>query len=421
MKIRRIVLLLLLAFILFFGLTFSLFLSKEEEKLDVVAVNDIAESLAKHWGELGEMPLPGLRYGLDYVVLDRSNHFLAASKEGLNENIYSAIENRDTIIDISRDGELLGKLLIYNDTAERWQYYKVALQGRMVFLLALITVLCMLYMLIIDRSILKPFRKLQGFAKNVSEGRLDLPLEMDRGNLFGAFTESFEIMREELHKARENEKLANQSKRELVASLSHDIKTPVASIKAVAEVMHARTEDETVKAQLDIIGSKADQINTLITNMFNAALEELQELKVTVGEWSSQILYDLIRNADYDHKVRLTKIEECLIIADELRLAQVVDNIISNSYKYAGTPIQVSSRICGDYLELAFEDFGPGVAAEELPLLFKKFFRAQNSKGKSGSGLGLYISKYLMSKMSGEILCENKETGFVVKLRLLLA
>lgn len=421
MKIWKIILLIVTAFVIDVGLTYSVFKSREQEKLDVAAVNDIVQSVAKQWETINGSPLPGRQYGLDYVVLDKNNKLIRATQRGLNENIPAAIANRDTMIEIIREGELLGKLILYNDTAGRWRQYREQLQRRTFLLMFVITVLCILHVLMIDRTILRPFRKLRSFAKNVSEGRLDLPLEMDRGNRFGAFTESFDIMREELNKARENEKLANQSKKELVASLSHDIKTPVASIKAVSEVMYARMEDEAIRSQLNIINAKADQINTLITNMFNATLEELHELKVTVTEQSSQVLYDLIRNADYNHKVTISKIEECLIIADALRLAQVVDNIISNSYKYADTSIHVSSRIRDDYLELSFVDFGPGVDAEELPLLFNKFFRAGNSEGKSGTGLGLFISKYLLNKMSGEILCENTDEGFKVKVSLLLA
>ena len=75
-------------------------------------------------------------------------------------------------------------------------------------------------------SRLTPFRKLRRFARDVAAGNLDIPLEMDSYGSFGAFTESFGLMREELKKARENERAADQSKKELVASLSHDINTP---------------------------------------------------------------------------------------------------------------------------------------------------------------------------------------------------
>jgi signal transduction histidine kinase len=241
---------------------------------------------------------------------------------------------------------------------------------------------------------------------------------MDKDNLFGAFTESFDLMREEINRARINEKKANQEKKELVASLSHDIKTPVASIKAVSDLMYAKTQDDDLKKQIDIVNAKADQINTLITDLFNATLEELQELKVTVMEHSSQCLYDLIRKADYNNLVTISKISECLIMADELRLAQVIDNIISNSYKYAGTSIEVSSQVKAGYLEVIFKDYGPGVPEEEKALIFNKFYRAKNAADKSGTGLGLYISKFIMNRMSGEIDCQNTGDGFAVKLHL---
>ncbi len=275
-----------------------------------------------------------------------------------------------------------------------------------------------LYSLYLDRSIFRPFRKLRAFAGRVAEGNFDIPLKMDRGNLFGAFTESFDLMRHELAKARESERQANESKKELVASLSHDIKTPVASIKAVSEIMMVKTQDENEKRQLAIIDSKADQINTLITNLFNATLEELQRLRVAVSKQPSSLLSELIRNADYNESTAVSAIPDCEISADPQRLQQVIDNIVSNSYKYAGTSINVSFTLREQFLEVEFRDYGRGVTPDELPLLFHKYYRAANGDGKSGAGLGLYISKYLMNKMGGGIACRNTEDGFAVTIKL---
>jgi len=387
----------------------------------VPKVNDIAQSLAKEWDSLEYAELPCLSYKIDYVVLDNENRFIKATRSGLNNDLSSAIRNRDTIVDVKSQDKVLGKVIIYNNTNNEWIKFRNLLLIFTLCVVIVAAVFCSLYLVFIDRCILYPFRKLQGFARHVAEGNLDMPLDMDKNNFFGAFTESFDLMREELNKARENERLANQSKKELVASLSHDIKTPVASIKAVTEVMNVKTSDENQRRQLDIINSKADQINTLITNMFSATLEELQELKVIVTEQSSQVLYDLIRAADYNYKANVGGIAECIILVDGLRLSQVVDNIISNSYKYAGTSIYVSSVIKGKYLEIGFKDYGRGVSEEELPLIFNKFYRAKNSKEKGGTGLGLYISKYMMEKMEGDIYCENSVDGFTVLLKLLIA
>jgi len=272
-----------------------------------------------------------------------------------------------------------------------------------------------------ERSILKPFRKLRRFARDVATGNLDIPLEMDRHGRFGAFTESFDLMREELKKARENERNADRSKKELVASLSHDIKTPVASIKAATELMLVKTRDEKEKIQLGRINEKAEQINSLITDMFHATLEELQELSVTPAEVQSTAISQLIQNADYKGRVKPFAVPDCIIVTDPVRLQQVFDNIIGNSYKYADTDIEVSANFGNGFLVIDITDFGPGASDDELPLLFNKFYRGKNSGDKSGYGLGLHISKFLLEQMLGEIQCENHSGGFTVTLFLRLA
>jgi len=268
--------------------------------------------------------------------------------------------------------------------------------------------------LYLRRSILLPFQKMQKFARDVAMGNLDIPLEMDMHGRFGAFTESFDLMREELKKARENERNADRSKKELVASLSHDIKTPVASIKATTELLLLSAENEKERKQLEQIEAKAEQINTLITDMFHATLEELQALNVTVSEVHSTVITDLIQSADYKNLVKPFTVPECIILADIVRLQQIFDNIIGNSYKYADTPIKTTATYDGQYLVVSLKDSGPGVPEEELPLITGKYYRGNNASDKSGYGLGLYISKYLLTQMSGDLRCENYAGGFNV-------
>lgn len=403
------------------SLTFFAFHNFKPIKIDAVAVNDIAQLITEKWESLNNSQLPGLQYGLDYVVIDNSGKLLRATRRGLDEDIYSAINNRDTIVDIKRNDKTLGKLIIYNNTGELWNQLRNKLLVISVVILFFITLVCIAYVIYLDRSIFRPFHRMQAFARHVAAGKLDMPLEMDKDNKFGAFSESFDLMREELAKARENERIANQSKKELVASLSHDIKTPVSSIKAVCEVMMVKSANEADIRQLEVINSKADQINTLITNMFNATLEELQQLGVTITEQPSDAVCEIIRNCDYHNKAVISPIPECIIQIDMIRFFQVVDNVISNSYKYANTSINVSASIRGKYLEMEFKDYGCGVSTDEIHLLFNKFYRGENAQGKSGTGLGLYISRYLMNKMNGDMDCKNNDDGFSVILKLHLA
>ncbi|MCL2364446.1 MAG: HAMP domain-containing histidine kinase [Defluviitaleaceae bacterium] len=265
-----------------------------------------------------------------------------------------------------------------------------------------------------ERTILLPFRRMKDFSRSVAEGDLDAPLAMDKQNRFGAFTESFDIMREELRKA-------VQSKKELVATLSHDIKTPIASIKAVTELMLVTTADEKAQARLNTITAKAEQVNALITNMFHATLEELQVLHVTPEECGSTEIATMLTNADYEGRAVIAPIPTCLMVADMLRLQQVFDNVISNAYKYADTSIAIKAYFANGHLVIDIQDFGKGVPDAELPHLFDKFYRGGNKDKISGQGLGLYISHYFMKQMQGDMVCENRADGFVVKVLIKLA
>jgi signal transduction histidine kinase len=272
-----------------------------------------------------------------------------------------------------------------------------------------------------EKRVLSPFRRLRGFAAHIAAGELDIPLTMDKGGSFGAFTEGFDLMREDLQKARENERAAERAKKELVASISHDIKTPVASIKAAVELLLVTATDEKEKTRLEQIGAKAEQINTLITNMFHATLEELQQLSVSAAEVHSTVLHSIIKNADYKCKTKPFTVPGCIILADAVRVQQVFDNIIGNSYKYAGTEIGISAGFEGGYLAVSVTDCGGGVPDGELPLITGKFYRGGNASDKSGYGLGLYISKSIMEKRSGRLECENNGNGFSVRLMFMVA
>lgn len=381
--------------------------------LDITVVNDIVKSAEENWDSLRTMEkLPGLKYGLSYTILDTQGKVVVKTAPWLSGDLNQAISHRDTIVDIYRGTHSLGKLILYNNYEEALMQQKKQLFLACLQVLSLCMAFCLAYALHIQKTIFSPFNQLQAFAKNIAAGNLELPLSMDRKNIFGTFTESFDIMREELKAAREAQRKANESKKELVAQLSHDIKTPVASIKAVAELLRAQSSDGRELRYLETIGGKADQINTLITNMFNATLEELHELTVEPAQISSPDIGEIIRSADYFNKIENISICQCLVWADKNRLTQVIDNIISNSYKYANTHIQVNSYYNGQYLVVEFLDFGSGVAEKELPFLFQKFYRAGNAKGKSGAGLGLFISQYFMNQMQGDILCDNAADGF---------
>lgn len=385
---------------------------------DNVLVNEAVQSVCNDWED---MESHGNQTGLDYVLLDHDGTVVFRTGKGLSESIHAAIAHRDTILDIEMDGKIAGKMIIYNDSLAGVQ----AQRKRTILLLAAAVFLqcciCLGYGIYLDYAIIRPFQKLKGFAMRIAGGNLDIPLAMDRQNLFGAFTESFDIMRCELQKARIAEAQANASKKELVARLSHDIKTPVASIKAASELGAACTDDEKTRNNYIQIGNKADQINILVTDLFTSALEELQELSVVPDDMESMELGVLLENADYLHYAVIPDIPDCLLYADRLRLQQVFDNIFANSYKYANTKIDIAVFQEEKALSVVIEDYGGGVGSQELPFIKEKFKRADNAKKIEGAGLGLYISDCFMKEMNGELELENGSNGLKAVVRISLS
>ncbi|MNI21767.1 Alkaline phosphatase synthesis sensor protein PhoR [compost metagenome] len=409
------------AIILGMGITYSWLLmnGQVEADVDTVAINEIVKQVESHWERIDQGNYSNLNQ--QFVVMDTNEKVLFATADHLYTTLNEGIKNRDSIVDVVVNGTIVGKVIVHNNSNNVLKQWQEKLTIVMVVTFSAVALLCLAYVRYLNRIVVRPFNKLKDFAQNVAHGNLDIPLDMDRNNLFGAFSESFDMMREELAAARQSEYLANRSKKELVASLSHDIKTPVASIKAVSEWMLVLATNEKERKQLNTIYAKAEQIHLLVTDMFHATLEELDELKVTVVDEHSSVLQRLIENSNYYDKIECGDIPECMISTDVARLQQVFDNVLSNSYKYANTPVRITQQIVGPYLEVKIMDYGRGVSEDELPLLFNKFYRGDHVERQTGTGLGLYISKYLMEKMQGYITCYNRTDGFTVTLQIPLS
>lgn len=295
---------------------------------------------------------------------------------------------------------------------------------------------------------------MQSFAGKIAEGKLDEPLLMEENNMFGVFTESFDIMREELNESRKREIELQRKEKELIASLSHDLKTPITGIKLTTELLEAKLQIYMEKAdsssfleghidgpdnqqekdfedyesrkdldildKLDNIYKKADQIDSLVSDLFSSTLEDLGEFKVSCKDEESVVLSDIIKKNDDKGLVVEEAIPKLLIKVDSKRMSQVIGNIITNSYKYAGTKIDVEYKVTDKYLEITIKDYGPGVSRDEVELITNKFYRGKNAEAenKEGSGLGLYIARSLMLKMNGELVCESDAEGFAVTLMI---
>lgn len=409
------------AVILLFGVLSFFTINKiSAEQLDMVEVNNsfkqieaiLDDSSRENWKEISE-ELEN-QYECTILFYDDSDY---------QSRLLECLKKGDVVLDYEHDGKLLAKISFVNTTIN-FEEQKEALMRIVLVAISAIWFLGMVLFVYFYMGYVRPFHKLKNFAGEVARGNLDMPLSMTKSNYFGVFTESFDIMREELRRAKENEYKANVSKKELVAELSHDIKTPIATIKAACEVIEVKSAKSEgiggleLHDKVQLIEKKADVVEQLINNMFHATLEELEVLKVEPQEELSTCIDEMFKELQVYGNIHIeNQIPHCILWMDKLRMVQVIDNIVNNAMKYAKTDVHISYSQRDNGILIRIKDDGPGVPEEDLAKVSEKFYRGSNVAGENGSGLGLYLTKMFMEKMEGQMNCYN-DNGFVVELFL---
>ncbi len=391
--------------------------------VDGIKLNDIVQTAKENWDDLSILDKKA--FDTDLLILDSNDQRLYVKPEKTFADVNGVLDaiKAGMITAPVNEGSLYMGTVVVPDpamAAYRNTVRDIAVLTALIIALQLISYLVFLHF--INRSIAAPFKRMKEFAALVAQGRLDEPLVMDRNNIFGAFTESFDIMREELKASKQRETELKMKEKELIASLSHDLKTPVTGIRAICGVLSVKLQDEYLKAKVDNIEQKTLEINTLLNDLLSSTLDDLGEMNVCPTEETSDILKTIVDEHDVHNRVRAELIPECILRMDKNRMSQIIGNIISNSYKYADTDIEISYAFSGDFLKMRIRDHGEGVDPEETGFLTNKYYRGKkNSPGKEGSGLGLYISAELMKKMNGSLVCISDSKGFEVMLMIPLA
>ncbi len=293
-----------------------------------------------------------------------------------------------------------------------------------VLIICCAAVLCIvLVFLYVYFKILRPFDKMKDFASEVAKGNFDVPLKYERSNYFGAFTWAFDIMRKEITSARMAEHEAVENNKTVIATLSHDIKTPIASIRAYAEGLEANLDvsPERRSRYLQVMMKKCDEVTELTNDLFLHSLSDMGRIEIKPEEidlvpFMEQTVAEL--TADKSDVIFIKPDFSPVISADKKRMTQLVENLINNSRKYAKTDIRISITEKDNFVQVSFSDMGSGIPDEDMPFITDKFYRGKNCGNENGSGLGLYIVKYIAEKSGGSVELQNMYPGLKVTVTL---
>ncbi len=289
-----------------------------------------------------------------------------------------------------------------------------------------------------NTRILKPLREISSSAKGIIAGNYDLEVirtyeKIIGENEVGDLTFSFELMRDELKAKQVREEALKKSQQELISCISHDLKTPISTIKAYSEGLRDGIA-KTPKSQMDyvnIIICKTDLLIGMINELLEYSNTQLNQLDISRQEvYFSEYFYAVMKELevlvkqngmDFSYEI---KTSDMLLFIDTKRITEVLYNLVENSMKYIGEKqgkIVIEAEREGPYMLIKVKDNGNGISADDIPYVFDKFYRAEKSRSSSipGSGLGLSICKYIVNEHGGEIYCKSRhnmgcESGFTL-------
>lgn len=283
-----------------------------------------------------------------------------------------------------------------------------------------VAILCAIY---IHNSILMPLASLREATNKIKEGNLDFALEFDETTDIGQLCQDFEEMRIRLKENEEQKVQADLDSRELISNISHDLKTPITSIKGYVEgIMDGvASSPEKLDKYIKTIYNKANDMDRLIDELtFYAKIDSNKVpynfAKVDIGEFFSDCADEI--SLDMESKnIRfefLSKLEsDTIVIADVEQLKRVVNNILNNSIKYMD---KEEGYICirlldeGDFVRIEMSDNGKGIAKEDLPFIFDRFYRSDSARTSfGGSGIGLSIVKKVINAHGAKIWAKSSE------------
>ena len=215
---------------------------------------------------------------------------------------------------------------------------------------------------------------------------------------------------------------------EIISTVSHEMRTPLTSIRGFSQTLLGswdKLDDDNKKKFIKIIEEQSNRLINLIENILTVSKENSEQLilkKVDVNQAIEKVI-PLFTNKYRTHNIVFVKDKnELCSNLDEDKLQQIITNLLDNAGKYSGenTTITVSTELKEDYIFINVSDEGVGIKEEDFDKLFKKFSRIENhlTSKTQGNGLGLYITKYLVERMGGQISVSsriNEGTTFSIR------
>lgn len=291
-------------------------------------------------------------------------------------------------------------------------YYQIAAITTPVLLIVLI----LLFTVYLSKSILIPLKELNRATQNIAKGNLDFKVSYKRNDELGEFCRTFEEMRFKLKESLNKQIFYENSRKKLIACISHDLKTPITTLKGYIEGLQdgIAKNEEMFNRYLQVIHNEINSLDRLINDLFTFSQLETDKISIEKEEWMADEFFKdlleavIIKTENQNRMLEVPKmIPSVKLMIDPQRIKQVIDNLINNAIKYTKTKglIRIETELKDSFFIVSIQDDGTGIPQEDLPYIFDYFYRAEKSRNEAygGIGLGLPICKKIIEGHEGNI------------------
>lgn len=279
-----------------------------------------------------------------------------------------------------------------------------------------------------NRIVMEPVELLVAGAERIKNRNLNEKIIYHGETEFEHVCETFNDMQQTILDDQEQRAKTERARTDMVTGISHDLRTPLTSIQGyIKGVLDGVADtDEKKRMYLKTAYESTEEMNVLLTKLFEFSRIESGQMpfrmvNVDLGEYTAAYTAQKETAADPEAlKIRLHMEKPYFteISLDVEQMRRVFDNLLENSMKYAGvTPVQIDVSIAEteDEVILTWKDNGKGVPQEKLGRIFERFYRCDEARQEKGSGVGLYVVKYIMERHRGSVQAEN-ENGLKLSL-----
>jgi len=248
----------------------------------------------------------------------------------------------------------------------------------------------------------KPLRQLSSAARQMAMGNYAVQVDSTRNDELGTLARDFNHMAAEVQHAA-------QMQRELLANVSHDLRTPLTLIKGYAETVRDLTGDDKAHRdeQMNIIVDETDRLTALVSSVMElskvtSGADRCQRVHFDMGQLCDEVCerYDAVCAQNNWHLELELPDRELPVYADPEMMQRALHNLLGNAMHHIGADgiFILRAAPCTEGVRIEVEDHGPGIPPEDLPYIFDRYYRSRSDAGKQGTGLGLSITKAIFQQ-----------------------